>query len=123
LASYGLVLTAINIVALLVTLGMTYYAIRLVMKFRRGMLEKPWRHVSFGAISLTAAGIIFAVRSAIGIPASLSSVLLYGGSILSVIGGLFLLFGLRAENQVWTAKEKGAVLQEQQQRRKKDLMV
>jgi hypothetical protein len=109
LASYGLVLIAINIVGLLVTLGMTYYAIRLVMKFRRGMLEKPWRHISFGAISLTAAGIMFAIGSVFGIPASLSSALLYSGSILSVIGGLFLLFGLRAENQVWTSKENSIV--------------
>ncbi len=120
MASYGLVLTGINIVALLVTLGMTYYAIKLVMKFRRGMLERPWRHISFGAISLTAAGIMFAIGSAIGIPALFSSALLYGGSILSVIGGLFLLLGLRAENQVWTSKENDIV---SEPRRKDDLTV
>lgn len=120
MASHGLILTGINIASLLVTLGMAYYAIKLVMKFRRGMLEKPWRHISFGAISLTAAGIMFAIGSTIGIPTSLSSALLYGGSILSVMGGLFLLFGLRAENEVWTSKENGIV---SEPTRKDDLTV
>ncbi len=104
MSGYELILTAIDTLALLVTLGMTYYAVRLVMKFRKGMLERPWQHISFGAISLTAAGVSFAVQSAIDIPA-LSSALLMGGSILSVIGGVFLLFGLRAENHVWSVKE------------------
>lgn len=93
-------MSAINILALLVTFGMSYYATRLVRKFRKGALETPWRSISVGAITLTAAGIAFTFTSAIDIP-SLSSVLSYAGPILSVIGGVFLLLGLRAENQIW----------------------
>lgn len=114
LSGYELILTAIDTLALMVTLGMTYYAVRLVVKFRKGMLERPWQHISFGAIFLTAAGVSFAVQSAIDIPA-LSSALLLGGSVLSVIGGAFLLFGLRRENQVWSAKETETVPHQRKQ--------
>ncbi|MDG6994275.1 MAG: hypothetical protein JRN52_00010 [Nitrososphaerota archaeon] len=107
MAGSGVVLGSINIVALLITLGMTYYAIRLVTKFRNGLLERPWRHVSFGAISLTAAGIAFALQTATNVPL-MSSTLSYSGSILSVVGGALMLFGLRGQNQVWSIRSESS---------------
>lgn len=105
MTAFDPVLTVIDAASLLITFGMSYYAIKLVMKFKNGMLEKGWRSVAYGAIVLTIAGIVFAAQSSGSAP-TLSDALVYAASILSMFGGLLLLFGLRVENDVWELKRQ-----------------
>jgi hypothetical protein len=68
--------------------------------FRTGTLEKSWRMITGGILCIALANIIFLCRN-LPISGGFSNVLLYMGSGLGSLGGLFLLLGLRREYKLW----------------------
>jgi hypothetical protein len=81
-----------------------YYAVRLLASFRKGMLERGWRLVVFGAILLGIAQIPFLVAAVtLG---NLSSMLDDAGEAFRFIGMIFLILGFRAQYQIWRVDRK-----------------
>jgi hypothetical protein len=81
-----------------------FYALRLLTSFKNGLLEKGWRFVSIGAISLALAQIpFFAAEFA---SPSVASFLMIVGNGARLIGMGFLLFGFRAQYEIWRVDKK-----------------
>ncbi len=97
---------AINIVSLVIALVMLYYAVRLIFLFRRGLLEKPWKYIAAGVISITTANIVIMTRNVIaGDPTG--NLLTYLGLLANLMGAIFLATGLMTEFRIWhNFKEK-----------------
>ncbi|HEY4672630.1 MAG TPA: hypothetical protein VIH03_00510 [Nitrososphaerales archaeon] len=97
----------INIASAAVSLLSLYYALRLSIIFRSGILQKSWRGIAIGIILVSIANLIFLART-IAMAEGTSQVLLYAGAMTAFMGGLFVLFGLRKEYKLWHdfAKEK-----------------
>jgi hypothetical protein len=81
-----------------------FYAIRLLASFKRGRLEEGWRKVTIGAIVLVIAQFPFL---AAGVASSaISAILTDVGGIFRLIGLLFLIFGFRAQYEIWRPDNK-----------------
>lgn len=98
----------VNIASLIIIIGIFYYANKLLFLTRKGMLEKVWKHISIGALILALGSLSFVIRTFFH--AFLNSEiqldeLIIIGAIFSMIGGFFLLIGLRKEYKIWTPKK------------------
>ncbi len=95
---------AILIVGVWVLSVFGFYAVRLLASFKKGMLEKGWKLVTYGAIVLVLAQIPFLIGAFS--PAARSSLLSDMGDLFRLLGMLFLIFGFREQYQVWRVDEK-----------------
>ena len=100
---------ATDFVSVAITFGMFYYALRLMLLFRTGLLEEPWRDISSGIISLSVGIFVFTVESVL-FPRGADTGLRYLGYSAFVIGGLLIFKGLRTQFNIWKhfAKEAPA---------------
>ncbi len=104
------VLLVLGGIGLAVDLGVFYYALRLLLIMRRGLLETSWRYISAGAI-LAGAGMFFFFIYHAAMPEEqmlhdLSFSLL---EVSHIVGGALILLGLRAHYKVWKPT-KAAIL-------------
>ena len=81
-----------------------FYAAKLLGSFRTGMLEKGWKQVTFGAIVLVLAQFFF-LGSGIG-TSGLMSLLIDVGTLMRLIGIVFVTLGLRTHYQIWRLDNK-----------------
>jgi protein-S-isoprenylcysteine O-methyltransferase Ste14 len=92
------------IIGFVVLSAFGFYAAKLLASFRTGMLEKGWKQVTVGAIVLVLAQFFF-LGSGISSPSMVS--LLDGvGTLMRLIGVVFLTIGLRTHYQVWRLDNK-----------------
>ncbi|HYB04644.1 MAG TPA: hypothetical protein VED17_09285 [Nitrososphaerales archaeon] len=99
---YVLLVQEVVGVAVLFTFG--YYAVRLLASFRKGMLERGWRLVVFGAILLGVAQIPFLVAAITS--GNLSTTLVAVGDLVRFMGMISLILGFRAQYQIWRVDRK-----------------
>jgi hypothetical protein len=99
---YALLVMEVVGIAVLSTFG--YYAVRLLASFRKGMLERGWRLVVFGAILLGIAQIPFLVAAVTS--GNLSTMLGYVGDVFRFAGMISLILGFRAQYQIWRVDKK-----------------
>jgi len=81
-----------------------YYALQLMASFRKGMLERGWRLVTFGAIILALAQIPFLISLAT--PSLLMSDLRLVGNLSRFVGIIFLTLGFREQYKIWHINKK-----------------
>jgi hypothetical protein len=94
----------IDALGAVVTFAFGFYAIRLLTSFRMGMLEKGWKHVAYGGISLIVAQFVL-LASEFGSP-TLEVTLGDIGTLARFTGMVFISLGLRAHYQVWRLDNK-----------------
>ncbi len=94
---------AINFASIVITIGMLYYALRLMVLFRTGLLGKSWRNISTGIILLSIGGVAFFIRSVSQYLAiyGIYDLMSFLGALISLAGGALILMGLRAEFKIW----------------------
>jgi uncharacterized membrane protein YgdD (TMEM256/DUF423 family) len=76
-----------------------YFAVRLLLIFRGGKKKKPWLYVSVGSLALAAGTSLFSLYLIFELPSFVHTV----GGVVSMIGGVLLLAGLRSEYRSWRA--------------------
>jgi protein-S-isoprenylcysteine O-methyltransferase Ste14 len=81
-----------------------FYAAKLLGSFKTGMLERGWKQVTIGAIVLVLAQFFF-IGSGIS-SSSIVSLLLGVGTLMRLIGLVFLTLGLRTHYQIWRLDNK-----------------
>jgi len=105
LPSQSLILVALDLVTVLATIGLGYYATKIFFHMRLGRLEKGWKMMTMGIISLCFGFLFLTFQHIIPRESNLYFSLDSVGTILSVIGIVLMMFGLRSHYLVWTRKK------------------
>jgi hypothetical protein len=84
---------------------MMYYSIRMLGSMRRGLLEKSWSYLCWGAV-LASVGVIIVGISTVGFPdgSARYAIMNTAGVLLSTVGVLSFAFGFRSHNAVFHPK-------------------
>jgi len=88
----------INFISLLISIGLVYFALRLLSIFRGGKMGKAWVYISSGAFALAIATSLFSLERILDFQISLIRPI--GGTIM-MIGGLLILIGMYHEYKGW----------------------
>ncbi|MDG7000072.1 MAG: hypothetical protein JRN15_13275 [Nitrososphaerota archaeon] len=93
----------IDILGLLTIVGIGYYASRILVQMKTGLLEKSWRYLVAAAYVLLGAVVVFMIQqfSSTGLIFEVTSHL---SAVLLVIGGIYILLGFRAHYIVFSPK-------------------
>lgn len=105
----GMILSiAISLLTIAVFIAMGFYAIKNLRGFKGGLLSKGWKYISI-AVFFFIAGQLFldtgggqAIRGL----STAGGYSIFLGSVMETIGGLFLVLGFRAQNNVWNVEKK-----------------
>lgn len=94
---------AIDLLGLLTIAGIGYYASRILVQMKTGLLEKSWRYLVAAAYVLLGAVVVFLIEqfSGTGLLFQATSHL---SAVLLVIGGIYILLGFRAHYIVFSPK-------------------
>lgn len=95
---------AVDLIGTMLLSALGYYVFRLLSSFRKGMLERGWKLVTYGAIVLALAQIPFIIGS-LGSP-NVSNIYTIAGNFLRVAGVFLLILGFRNQYQVWRLDDK-----------------
>lgn len=87
----------VNLLSLAINIGLVYFAVRLLLIFKGGKKQKSWLYVSLGAFTLATGASLFSFYLIFEFPSFVHAV----GGVVSMIGGLLLLAGLRGEYRSW----------------------
>jgi len=88
----------VNIVSLLISIGLVYFAIKLLSIFKGGKMGKPWIYISSGALALALSSSIFAAYRFLDINTpSIRAI----GAFIMMVGGLLILIGMYYESSIW----------------------
>lgn len=90
----------VNAISLLINLGLAYFAVKLLIAFKGGKLEKAWLPISLGALTLATSSTIFLLHYLLP-PGELLRIA--GGAVM-MVGGALLLTGLYLEYKLWVKK-------------------
>jgi hypothetical protein len=93
-----------EVIGIVVLSTFGYYALKLMTSFRKGMLERGWRLVTFGAIILALAQIPFLISLAS--PSLLMSTLRTVGNLSRFLGIVLLTLGFRDQYKIWRIDKK-----------------
>ena len=96
-----------SVVTIGVFIAMGFYAVKNLKGFKGGLLSKGWRYISI-AVFFFIAGQLFLDSGAGQAIRGLQTIAQYNiafGSLMETLGGLFLVMGFRAQNNIWK-KEK-----------------
>ena len=74
---------------------MAYAAVQVLLVMRKGLLERSWKYIAIGAITIALGVVIFSIPS--NAP-TISVILGYVGTSCQVIGGFFLIIGFRNQH-------------------------
>ena len=88
----------VNIVSLLISIGLVYFAVKLLSIFRGGKMGKPWIYISSGALALAMSSSIFAAYRLLDIKTSFIRAI---GAFIMMVGGLLILIGMYYESSIW----------------------
>ncbi len=85
--------------------GMLYYSVRMLSSMRRGLLEKSWWYLCWGAI-LAAMGVVVVGISTVAFPDGSTGYILINttGVAIATFAVLFFLLGFRSHNAVFHPK-------------------
>jgi len=85
--------------------GMAYYSLKMLWSMQRGLLEKSWRYLTFGA-TIASFGVIIELISNILFPdGSLAyTASNYVGVGVTATGTILFLLGFRSHSNVWNPK-------------------
>jgi hypothetical protein len=92
-----------QIIGLLALSLFGFYALEILSSFRNGVLARSWRYISIGAIVLISAQFPL-IAAGIGLLAAENTSLIILGTLMRLIGILFLAIGLRSQSRVWNSK-------------------
>jgi hypothetical protein len=98
------ILIALNLITLVVTICLGYFAAKIFFYMRLGRLERGWKLVTGGAVCLSFAFLSLAIQHLFG---RLSNPYFYldaVGMTLSIAGILLMVLGLRSHYMVWTRR-------------------
>ncbi len=98
-----------EIIGLIVLSAFGFYALKLVMSFRTGLLARSWKQVTAGSIFLILAQLPFL---AVGIDSQVGSLLTMLGTFMRFAGVVLLTIGLRAQSRVWRLENKSVLLEQ-----------
>lgn len=84
-----------------------FYALKILANFKTGMLERGWKQVAVGAVSLILAQLLI-ILSQINV-AGLTYPLMIIGSALRLVAMIFLILGLREHYLVWRVDKSRSV--------------
>lgn len=90
----------INVLSLAISIGLAYFAVRLMLIFRGGRMEVPWRYISAGVLALALGSTLFSLHYLL----ALEGVIHPLGGVMMMVGGAFILAGLYAEYKRWTGR-------------------
>jgi hypothetical protein len=99
-ATIGLIFSVVTIG---VFVAMGFYAIKILRGFKGGLLGKGWRFIAI-AVFFFIAGQLFLDSGAGQATRGLQSIAQYNillGSLMETFGGLLLVVGFRAQNNIW----------------------
>jgi len=88
---------AMNIVSLAINIGLVYFAVRLMLIFRGGKMEKSWLYIAIGTFCLAVGSFFFSAYYVFNLPTLVHPL----GGAISMMGGAFILIGLKIEYKSW----------------------
>jgi len=91
---------AMNVVSLVINVGLAYFAVRLILVFRGGKMERPWRYVSAGIVAVAVGSMLFSLRSLLALGMSIQLL----GGLMMTLGGILALAGIYMEYRSWVQK-------------------
>ena len=94
---------AIDLLGLVTIVGIGYYASRILVQMKTGLLEKSWRYLVAGAYVLLGAVVVFLIEQFSG-SGLLFQITSHLSAALLVIGGIYVLLGFRAHYTVFSPK-------------------
>lgn len=100
-------LIVLNLATLVATIFLGYYAAKIFFYMRLGRLERGWKLVTGGAVSLSFAFLTLAIQHIFSRVSNLFFYLDAVGMLFSIAGIILMVLGLRSHYQVWTRKMEG----------------
>lgn len=92
---------AIDLLALFTIVGIGYYASKILIQMRTGILEKSWRYLVAAAYVMLG-GVVFLFVEQFATSTFLVEVASHLSAMLLVIGGVYILLGFRAHYMVFS---------------------
>jgi hypothetical protein len=92
---------ALNLISLAINIALVYFGLRLLLVFKGGRMERPWLYITVGAFALATGSSLFSMYYILGLPGIVHPI----GGVVSMVGGAFLLAGLRKEYKNWSRTE------------------
>jgi len=101
-------------IGLAAIIGTGYYSFLMIGKMHKGLLEKSWRYMTIGAISLSIGVCLFVAASfvSIGTGTTLIQYVFEIGTVLVSLGAVFLFLGFHNHNGVWSVPREEDFRQE-----------
>ena len=93
----------IDLLGLFTVVGIGYYASRILIQMKAGLLEQSWRYLVAGAYVLLGAVVIFLIQQFVSSPLAIA-VTTHLSAVLLVIGGIYVLLGFRSHYIVFSPK-------------------
>jgi hypothetical protein len=103
------ILIALNLATVCATIFLGYYAAKIFFHMRLGRLERGWKMVTGGAISLSFAFLSLALEHFFPRTSNLYFYFEAVGMSFSIAGIVLMVMGLRSHYLVWTRKEYAKV--------------
>ena len=97
-------LIILNLVTLVATICLGYYAAKIFFFMRLGRLERGWKLVTGGAVCLSFAFLSLTFQHLFSRPADISFYFDAFGMSLSIAGIILMVLGLRSHLAVWTRR-------------------
>jgi nicotinamide riboside transporter PnuC len=110
LPSQAMILAALDLATVVFTIGLGYYAAKIFFHMRLGRLENGWKMMTSGIISLCFGFVFLTFQHLVPRESNLYFYLDSVGTILSIIGIVLMMLGLRSHYLVWTRKKSAAPL-------------
>lgn len=89
----------LGMAALVALVFVGFFALKLLMSLREGMLERGWKHIAWASVFLVSAQFPYMFSGEV--PSGLFSRVIDLGIALDLIGTVFLAYGLRAHYLIW----------------------
>jgi hypothetical protein len=119
LPSQAMIMVALNLATVVATIGLGYYAAKIFFHMKLGRLEKGWKRVTQGIILLCFGFLFLTFQHMIPRDSNLYFSLDSIGTILSVVGIVIMMMGLRSHYLVWTRRKSSIPLQNVDERQAK----
>lgn len=89
----------VDILSLITSVGLVYYAFRLLLIFRGGKKAGSWMYILTGILIITFGSCLFTLRHLLGLQENFVRPL---GGIMMLIGAILMLIGMRLEYRSWS---------------------
>ena len=89
----------LGMAALVALIFVGFFALKLLVSLRQGMLERGWKHIAWASVFLVSAQFPYMFSGVV--PPGLFTSVIDVGITLDLIGTVFLAYGLRAHYHIW----------------------